>query len=199
MFEDALKYVRHHSQQPLAYQPYFAWTVDGEVHKSTCWYFEYIMLKRCKSLVKLAYKIDDIALEWQSRNQAKCASYLRGSVTVLQNSVSTTTAILVASGSFDETVKLWDVKSAECLQMSEGHSDYVMSVSFSPDGSKISSGSCDNTAKLWDVTGGKCLQTLEGHSDSVTTVSFSPDAAKVALGSRDYTVKLWEDPRVQER
>ena len=51
----------------------------------------------------------------------------------------------VASGSDDETVKLWDVTSGECLQTLEGHSDDVTSVSFSPDGRKVASWSWDKT------------------------------------------------------
>ena len=73
----------------------------------------------------------------------------------------------VASGSNDNTVKLWDVTSGECLQTLEGHSHYVNGVSFSPDGTKVASGSWDKAVKLWDVTSGQCLQTLEGHSDCV--------------------------------
>ena len=56
----------------------------------------------------------------------------------------------IASGSDDNTVKLWDVTSGECLQTLEGHSDYVNSVSFSPDGTKVASGSEDNTIKIWE-------------------------------------------------
>ena len=52
-------------------------------------------------------------------------------------------------------MKLWDVTSGEkCLQTLEGHSWYVNSVSFSPDGTKIASGSDDETVKVWDVTSG---------------------------------------------
>ena len=56
----------------------------------------------------------------------------------------------VASGSDDNTVKLWDVMSGECLQTLEGHSHRVNSVSFSPDGTKVATGSFDNTIKIWE-------------------------------------------------
>ena len=97
----------------------------------------------------------------------------------------------VASGSLDETVKLWHATSGECLRTLEGHSSYVMSVSFSLDGTKVASGSWDKTVKLWDVTSGECLQTLEGHSWSVKSVSFSSDGTKVAARSRKY-YKIWD-------
>ena len=56
----------------------------------------------------------------------------------------------VASGSFDNTVKLWDVTSGECLQTLEGHSSRVFRVSFSPDGTKAASESYEKTIKIWE-------------------------------------------------
>ncbi|KAL4912441.1 hypothetical protein BDW62DRAFT_206493 [Aspergillus aurantiobrunneus] len=81
--------------------------------------------------------------------------------------------------------------SAE-LQTLEGHSHWVQSVAFSPDGQKIVSGSSDETIKLWDAQTGLALQTLEGHSHWVQSVAFSPDGQKIVSGSSDETIKLWD-------
>jgi len=79
-----------------------------------------------------------------------------------------------------------------CMQTLEGHRDWVSSVVFSPDGTRIVSGSIDNTVRIWDASNGGCLHTLEGHSDSVNSVVFSPDGTRVASGSNDNTVRIWD-------
>jgi WD40 repeat protein len=100
---------------------------------------------------------------------------------------------LVASGSHDHTVGLWDAGTGAALQTLEGHSDEVNSVAFSPDGKLVASGSTDNTVRLWDAGTGAALQTLEGHSDEVNSVAFSPDGKVVASwGWYDGTVRLWD-------
>ena len=72
-----------------------------------------------------------------------------------------------------------------------GHSSYVHSVAFSPDGNTLASASLDNTVKLWSVSRKRAIATLAGHSDSVYSVAFSPDGNTLASASRDNTVKLW--------
>ncbi|MEE0938045.1 MAG: hypothetical protein UIG52_08455, partial [Bacteroidales bacterium] len=59
----------------------------------------------------------------------------------------------------------YDVTNFRCLKTLTGHSHYVWSVAYSPDGTKIISGSPDNTIKIWDANTGQCLKTLEGHSE----------------------------------
>ena len=97
----------------------------------------------------------------------------------------------LASGSDDNTIKLWNVNTGNLLQTFTGHSDLVWSVAYSPDGQTLASGSWDKTIKLWDVKTGKLLQTLEGHSDLVWSVAYSPDGQTLASGSGDDTIKLW--------
>jgi WD40 repeat protein len=57
----------------------------------------------------------------------------------------------LASGSRDNTVKLWSVESQKEVTTLLGHSDYVNSVAFSPDGKYLASGSRDETVKLWSI------------------------------------------------
>ncbi|MDY7004511.1 MAG: hypothetical protein SWX82_11270 [Cyanobacteriota bacterium] len=71
-----------------------------------------------------------------------------------------------------------------------GHSDSVMSVTFSPNNQIIASASKDKTVKLWNRKG-KLLKTLVGHKKWVNSVSFSPDGQMLASASDDGTVKLW--------
>ncbi|KAJ5369956.1 uncharacterized protein N7496_006048 [Penicillium cataractarum] len=99
---------------------------------------------------------------------------------------------LLASGSHDKTVRLWDTATGALWQTLEGHSRSVTSVAFSLDGRLLASGSHDKTVRLWDTATGGLRQTLEGHSDSVTSVAFSLDGRLLASGSHDKTVRLWD-------
>uniref|UniRef100_A0ACD5GTA2 WD40 repeat domain-containing protein n=1 Tax=Desertifilum tharense IPPAS B-1220 TaxID=1781255 RepID=A0ACD5GTA2_9CYAN len=65
-----------------------------------------------------------------------------------------------------------------------GHDDYVRSLSFSPDGTRLASGSWDQTVKLWDISTGEEIATLKGHADAVVSVNFSPDGQILASGGK---------------
>ena len=103
---------------------------------------------------------------------------------------------LLASGSRDRTVKLWDATTLKWI--ANLHTAGVNAVSFSPDGTRLASGSWDGTTELWDVVTQTEVATLGGHTAGVNAVSFSPDGTRLASGSRDRTVKLW-DTATRER
>jgi len=105
----------------------------------------------------------------------------------------------VASGSDDKTVRLWDAASGRARHKLEGHSDYVRSVAWSPDGGTVASGSDDNTVRLWDAASGRARHRLEGHSNLVVSVAWSPDGGTVASGSDDKTVRLWDAASGREK
>lgn len=98
---------------------------------------------------------------------------------------------VIASGSEDNTVRLWSAKDGGTLHVLRGHTKGVNALSYSQDGRFIASGSYDKTVIVWDTKTGEKLNQLKAHSDPVATVAYSPDGKNIASGSRDSTVRLW--------
>ena len=105
----------------------------------------------------------------------------------------------IASGSWDNTIRLWDRASAKEIAVLKGHEDYVISVAFSPDGNTIASASLDNTIRLWDRASAKEIAVLKGHEKELTCVAFSPDGNTIASGSWDNTIRLWDAVALRDR
>ncbi|KDQ58592.1 hypothetical protein JAAARDRAFT_34415 [Jaapia argillacea MUCL 33604] len=120
---------------------------------------------------------------------------------------------LVAAGSLDAIVRIWDVNTGQLLKRLRGHQDSVYSVKFMPDGNELVSGSLDKTLRYWDVggigsggasgsgslvkngkgdKGGLCTMSFTGHTDYVLSVAVSHDANWVVSGSKDRSVQFWD-------
>ncbi len=99
----------------------------------------------------------------------------------------------LASGSRDNTVKIWNVKTGKCVSTLNGHSRSVTSVAWNNDGTKLVSGSYDSTVRIWSVgsTGTFECQSPLTVDSPVYSVAFSPDGTKLASGSLDKTVRIW--------
>ena len=100
----------------------------------------------------------------------------------------------LASGSFDQTIRLWSVATRKEIRRLEGHQNWVECVAFSPDGKTLASGATypDTSIRLWEAATGKEIRRLEGHRGTVGSVAFSPDGKTLASGSSDQTIRLWE-------
>jgi WD40 repeat protein len=102
--------------------------------------------------------------------------------------------MIVASGSSDATVRLWNVATGQQIGRPLKADTYaVNSVAFSPDGKIVASGGNDGTVRLWDVaTHQQISRPLTGRSGDIGSVAFSPDGKMVASGSSRGNVRLWD-------
>ncbi|MBW4670281.1 MAG: serine/threonine protein kinase [Cyanomargarita calcarea GSE-NOS-MK-12-04C] len=99
---------------------------------------------------------------------------------------------ILATGSDDNTINLWDANNGQLIHTLLGHSWSVVALTFSTNGETLISGSCDRTIKLWSVSTAEEIATFPGHVNSVSAVAVSPVAQLIASGSRDKTIKLWQ-------
>jgi ribosome assembly protein 4 len=98
---------------------------------------------------------------------------------------------LIASASFDNSVKIWDSNTGKFVKNLRGHVSSVYQVCWSSDSRMLVSASKDATCKVWDYRTGKLKVNLPGHLDEVYAIDWSPGGDKVASGGKDRTLKLW--------
>ncbi|GHP00550.1 hypothetical protein KSF_105970 [Reticulibacter mediterranei] len=99
----------------------------------------------------------------------------------------------VASGSDDQTVRIWEAVGGRQVALLKHGEGYVGAVAFSPDGQYLATASGDSTAGLWETRSGRQLACLT-HEGNVQSVMFSPNGHYLATASNDRTVRIWEVP-----
>ena len=98
----------------------------------------------------------------------------------------------IASGSADNTIRLWDAATGQIKNILTDHRDDVNRVVFTPDGSTLMSGSNDKTIRVWDFATGLQKQVLTGHSASIYSIALSPDGSTLMSGSVDNAIYFWD-------
>jgi WD40 repeat protein len=151
----------------------------------------------------------------------QCIRTLRGHASMVLTVAINLDGQIIASGSNDNTIKLWQLETGKLLRTLgrwfSGHSNIVHAIAFSPDGQLLASGSWDETIKLWQVDTGKQIRTFTSHNNWINSIAFSPvpehpsyqegefymqgfvllDTTSLGLGwtlasgSADSTIKLW--------
>lgn len=104
---------------------------------------------------------------------------------------------LLASGSLNGTVRLWNWRTGQLVQTLSGHSDVATSLSFTPDGQTLASSSGDNTIRFWDVNTGEQKYMITTEQD-VSKIAFSPDGTTLAVTGADRKVSLWDWQEMEE-
>jgi WD40 repeat protein len=94
------------------------------------------------------------------------------------------------SGSWDKTLRMWELETGICIRTMEGQS--FDSVSVTPDGRYAVSGSRDNNLRIWSLESGKCMCTMKGHARWITSVCIAPDGQYAVSGSDDKTLRMWD-------
>ena len=94
---------------------------------------------------------------------------------------------ILATGSYDSTIKIWNIETGECIRTLRGHTSGIRALQF--DDTKLISGSLDKTLRVWNWRTGECVANYGGHTEGIIALHFEGNL--VVSGSIDRTVKIW--------
>lgn len=130
---------------------------------------------------------------------SRCSAAISGhGEAILATQFSPANSSRMASGSGDNTARIWDCDTGTPACTLKGHTSWVLALAWSPDGI-LATGSMDSTVRLWDSATGQPLgSALKGHTKWVTSLSWEPyhlqasNRPRVASSSKDSTVRIWD-------
>jgi len=98
----------------------------------------------------------------------------------------------VVSGSFDQTIRVWDPDHARATAVLGGHYDAVRAVVVTRDGRRAAGAFFDRTIRVFDLKWNAEVAALAGHTDAVVALALLPDGRHLVSGSNDGTVRVWD-------
>ena len=123
--------------------------------------------------------------------QHSSLSTLKGHIGFVFSVSCSPNGLLLASGSADSTIKLWNIETGECFKTINPQIGWVFSVTWSPNSQILAASGRDGIIKLWNTKTWECLNTLKGHESWVYSIAISPDSQTLVSGGTDLSLRLW--------
>jgi U3 small nucleolar RNA-associated protein 13 len=139
------------------------------------------------------YEIEYISTKSGIRGELKllgvCKGHKRGVWTVRFSKAER----VLATGSGDKTIRLWNLDDFSCVKTFEGHTNSVLRVDFLNAGMQMVSTASDGLVKVWNVRDEECVTTLDGHEDKIWALAVSGDERTIVSGAADSVINFWQD------
>jgi small GTP-binding protein len=167
---------------PLSQFPYIDWR-SGEREE------EYAkLLEGCRPRARSPVAEKEVARHHTAARAVK----LRKKADYFHYELSPNRKYVLSCSTEESLVRLWDVETGRSLRVLEGHTDRVIRLAWSPDGSRALSGGEDGTMRLWDVETGNCVCVFVGHASALWAIACSVDGRRALSGDQDGTIRLWD-------
>lgn len=179
LVKDELRFIRYHGfgieQFPLQVYPLLNFSPSKSMTRT-------VYESEAPAWFTLKLSLDDY---W-----SPCILALEGHTDFVRSVAFSHDGRLLASGSGDTTVRIWDVSTGACLHTLLGHDDWVCVLAFSPKNYNVATGSNDNTIKIWHADNGSLIRTFHCHNAPIRALSFSKNGKLIASSAEDGTIKL---------
>lgn len=151
----------------------------------------YISISPDGRLVAAAGESRGSAAIWSARS-GKLVHALSGHSENVRGTVFSADGRLLATWSWDDTIRIWDSSTGDAVAVLSSHNDTITRVVFSPDGRRLASASHDGTARIWDIVDRRTFRRMAGVDNVIESLAFSPDGRRLAGGDSNKRGLVWD-------